>query len=83
MICKIMFLYILAPIFCPSLEDFDEYMQIQVIQPGSYENETFSAGAVVKVSCNSGFGVNVPNETVRCDKGRWKPKVPQCSARKN
>ncbi|OXA56007.1 sushi, von Willebrand factor type A, EGF and pentraxin domain-containing protein 1 isoform X2 [Folsomia candida] len=69
----------ITPIICPNL-DHDPFIQTEVIQAGDEQNETFSAGAIVKVSCKPGFGVNLPNETVRCDKGKWRPKIPQCSA---
>ncbi|CAG7785566.1 unnamed protein product, partial [Allacma fusca] len=71
--------YDMAPPFCDPLEN--EYIQKEVITPGDDENATeFSSGALLKVSCIHGFGVNLPNETVRCVQGKWKPKVPQCNA---
>ncbi|ODN01859.1 Locomotion-related protein Hikaru genki [Orchesella cincta] len=71
--------YSLAPMACPSL-DHDEFMQVEVIRNGDDVNNTFSLGAVAKISCTPGFGMNLNNETVTCEKGRWKPKLPQCSA---
>lgn len=63
---------------CPDLDN--EFMQVEVITKGEDENNTYSIGAVAKVSCTPGFGMNLNNETVKCEKGRWRPKVPQCSA---
>lgn len=64
---------------CRSL-DHDPYMLVEVTRNGDDTNNTFSVGAVAKISCTPGFGVNLNNETVTCEKGKWKPKLPQCSA---
>lgn len=64
---------------CPSL-DHDEFMQVEVIKNGEDANNTYSIGAVAKISCTPGYWVNINNETVVCEKGKWKPKLPQCSA---
>lgn len=60
--------------------DHDPYIQKETIQAGEDINQTYSHGSVVRVSCTHGFGVNLPNETIKCVQGRWKPKLPQCSA---
>jgi len=64
---------------CEPLDE-EEHLGFDIIQAGEDENQTFSSGAVVKVSCAHGFGVNLPNDTIRCEKGKWKPKLPQCHA---
>ncbi|XP_021948742.1 sushi, von Willebrand factor type A, EGF and pentraxin domain-containing protein 1 isoform X2 [Folsomia candida] len=68
-----------APSVCSGL-DHDPYIQKETIQAGEDINQTYSHGSVVRVSCTHGFGVNLPNETIKCVQGRWKPKLPQCSA---
>jgi len=65
---------------CDSFDD-DEYIQAEVINWGSDDNTSYVPGTIVKVSCVKGFGVNLPNETTECKNGKWKPKVPSCSAR--
>ncbi|RWS13910.1 Sushi: von Willebrand factor type A: EGF and pentraxin domain-containing protein 1-like protein, partial [Dinothrombium tinctorium] len=41
--------------------------------------ETYSHGAIVKVSCSPGYELNIgKNRTVRCIRGFWKPKEPEC-----
>ncbi|ODN01862.1 Locomotion-related protein Hikaru genki [Orchesella cincta] len=65
---------------CPSLAE-EPYIEIEVIRPGSDPNNTdVSEGAALKVSCTHGFGVNLQNDTIVCDKGRWRPKFPLCAA---
>ncbi len=65
---------------CPSL-DHDPYIQVEQVKGGSDPNNTdVSEGAVVRVSCSHGYVVNLSNDTIICEKGKWRPKVPQCSA---
>ncbi|RWS31978.1 Sushi: von Willebrand factor type A: EGF and pentraxin domain-containing protein 1-like protein [Leptotrombidium deliense] len=41
--------------------------------------ETYSHGAVVHVTCALGYELNIgANNTVRCARGFWKPKEPEC-----
>jgi hypothetical protein len=67
-------------LICETLNDHDPHLNYEVLQVGEEENQTFSSGAVVKVSCTHGFGVNLPNDTIKCVQGKWKPKLPQCNA---
>lgn len=74
--------HLIGTMSCPSL-DHDAFMLVEVIQNGEDVNNTYSLGAVAKISCTPGYGVNLNNETVTCEKGRWRPKLPQCSARES
>merc|ERR1719192_2077422 len=42
---------------------------------GGYYN---ADGVTLKVSCSSGFSLNLPKAKVRCRRGEWKPKAPEC-----
>jgi len=67
-------------------EDFEEdgFIKHEVIERGDDDsNSSFAAGTVVKVSCTVGYGVNLPNATVKCVHGNWKPAPPQCDTRKH
>ena len=69
----------LAPLECDDLDE-DPYIQFEVMETGEDPNSTFSAGTILKVSCTVGYGVNLPNATVTCVHGTWKPIPPQCDA---
>ncbi len=69
-----------APLECEDLDE-DPYIQFEVIEVGEDPNSTYSAGTSLKVSCTVGYGVNLPNATVKCVHGNWKPIPPQCDAR--
>ncbi|XP_075238047.1 hig-anchoring scaffold protein isoform X3 [Lycorma delicatula] len=65
-----------GPCDAPSKESF---MEIEIIKPGRDPNVTYSHGAVVKITCSRGYGLNIgDNTTARCNRGRWKPDKPLC-----
>lgn len=63
------------------VEEHDENLVIELITKGNDPNNTdVSEGAVIRVSCTHGYGVNLPNDTITCDeRGRWRPKNPHCN----
>lgn len=67
---------------CESLAN-EEHMQIEIVKPPKIQNETNGHGIVLKITCDTGFNLNVQtaNSTVRCNKGVWKPMRPSCSLR--
>lgn len=60
----------------------EPYVRVLVVKAGKDPNVTFSSGTAVKVSCASGYGLNIPeNKTAKCVRGRWKPVKPECTIR--
>jgi hypothetical protein len=35
-------------------------------------------GSVLKISCDSGYELNIQKKKVRCKRGEWKPEHPKC-----
>lgn len=41
-------------------------------------NNIYSHGTVIKLKCSKGYHSNIGNAKVKCAKGIWKPKQPEC-----
>lgn len=57
----------------------EPYMKLEVLKKGRMLNATYSHGALVRLTCATGYVVNLPNNTARCNKGKWKPDKPKCN----
>ena len=53
--------------------------RLDIIKNGRDPNNTWSQGAMLRLTCSTGFVSNLPNGTSRCTRGKWKPVKPQCS----
>lgn len=57
----------------------EPFVNIEIVKHGRDPNVTFSSGAVVKMVCGKGYGLNLPaNKTAKCVRGKWRPTKPDC-----
>ena len=60
---------------CPPIVDGN--LNIEIVKPGK-NHATHSRGSSLKVSCKTGYSLNLPKKKIRCRKGNWLPGVPEC-----
>ncbi|CAH1957213.1 unnamed protein product [Acanthoscelides obtectus] len=57
----------------------EDYIHVKIIKPGRDPNLPYSSGVTVNVTCDKGYGLNLPeNKTAKCMRGKWKPMKPEC-----
>lgn len=57
----------------------ETFVNIEVVKYGKETNESYSAGTIVKITCDQGYGLNIPgNKTAKCVRGKWRPATPNC-----
>lgn len=57
----------------------EPFVTLEVIKAGRNENQSYSPGVVVLVTCGKGYGLNIGfNTTAKCARGLWKPDYPEC-----
>ncbi|GIY74358.1 CUB and sushi domain-containing protein 1 [Caerostris darwini] len=54
-----------------------DFLEVEIVRMGR-GNESLPHGTVINVSCSAGYQLNVRNRTVKCVRGRWKPREPEC-----
>lgn len=66
------------PNWCAPLTE-DPNGVVEVVKPGKNQSNVYSIDAVIKVTCNKGYSLNIGNNrTVRCRRGSWRPDLPIC-----
>ena len=60
---------------CPPITD--ENLEITIVKHGK-GSATNSRGSALKVSCKTGYDLNLPKRKIRCKKGIWSPGIPEC-----
>ncbi|KAF6197720.1 hypothetical protein GE061_008686 [Apolygus lucorum] len=62
---------------CGNIE-VDKNAKIEIQKRGRDKNSTYPHGTVVRLTCMIGYSSNLPNDTAKCIKGKWKPEKPEC-----
>ena len=56
---------------------------IDIVKPGKNQSNVYSTDAVLRVTCNKGYSLNIGNNrTARCKRGSWRPDIPVCTISK-
>lgn len=56
----------------------DNVASTEIIKYGPDASLPYSSGTIIKITCEKGYGLNLPNTTVKCIRGKWRPTRPKC-----